>query len=376
MAVQEPNPFPVQGYDPEAFCDREAELARLERALLGDWNVTLIALRRMGKSALIHHLFHTVRKRAGCLYVDLHPTTDIAGLTNALASAVAQHLHSRGKKMAEVLRDFARLISGTIKIGPDGIPTVELRTASSTGAAHHSEQLADVFRYLEVYDKRVIVAFDEFQQVSAYAEGNVEEMLRSHIQRMKNTRFLFAGSNRDLMTQMFSDHARPFYQSTEHMLLGSIDTEVYTGFIIDQFAKRKRRITPSASKRVQELAERRTFHVQQLCNRLYARGTTRIDTPDADAVFAEVLGEQEHLYYGFRAMITDQQWSVLSAVAKDRTVAEPSGTQFIERNRLGSTSTVRRALESLLEKELIYRDQDGFHVEDPFLAAWIRRTFV
>ena len=376
MAVQEPNPFPVQGYDTDTFCDREAELARLERALLADWNVTLIALRRMGKSALIHHLFHTVRKRAGCLYVDLHPTTDVAGLTNALASAVARHLHSRGKKMAEVLRDFTRLISGTIKIGPDGTPSVELHAATSSGSGGDSEQLADVFRYLEAYDKRVIVAFDEFQQVASYAEGNVEELLRSHIQRMKNTRFLFAGSNRDLMTLMFSDHARPFYQSTEHMMLGSIDAEVYSAFIIEQFAKRRRRISAAASMRVQELAERRTFHVQQLCNRLYARGTTRIEEANADAVFAEVLGEQEHLYYGFRSMITDQQWSVLSAVAKDRVVAEPSGTQFIERNRLGPTSTVRRALDALLEKELVYRDQEGYHVEDPFLAAWIRRTFV
>ena len=376
MAIPEPNPFPVQGYDPESFCDRETELARLERALLADWNVTLIALRRMGKSALIHHLFHTVRKRAGCLYVDLHPTTDIAGLTNALASAVARHLHSRGKKMAVVLRDFARLISGTIKNGPDGVPSVELQATSSSATSGNADQLADVFRYLEAYDKRVIVAFDEFQQVASYVEGNVEEVLRSHIQRMKNTRFLFAGSNRDLMTLMFSDHARPFYQSTEHMMLGPIDTQVYSDFIIGQFAKRRRRITSAASLRVQELAERRTFHVQQLCNRLYAKGMARIEVEAADAVFGEVLGEQEHLYYGFRSMITDQQWSVLSAVAKDRVVAEPSGTSFIERNRLGSISTVRRALESLLEKELIYRDQDGYHVEDPFLAAWIRRTFV
>ena len=127
---------------------------------------------------------------------------------------------------------------------------------------------------------------------------------------------------------------------------------------------------------VQQLAERRTFHVQQLCNRLYARGTTRIDAAAADEVFAEVLGEQEHLYYGFRSMITDQQWNVLSAIAKDRVVSEPSGMSFLDRHRLGSASTVRRVLESLLDKELVYRDQDGYHVEDPFLAAWIRRTFV
>ena len=78
------NPFPVVGYHgPELFCDREKEAGILSRNFQGGQNTTLISLRRMGKTALIHHVFNRIlrKKQAYCLYVDLYPTRSIRELT-------------------------------------------------------------------------------------------------------------------------------------------------------------------------------------------------------------------------------------------------------------------------------------------------------
>ena len=61
-----------------------------------------------------------------------------------------------------------------------------------------------IFRYLESADKPCIVCFDEFQQIAKYPEKNVEALLRSHIQHMRNARFIFSGSERHLLEEMFN----------------------------------------------------------------------------------------------------------------------------------------------------------------------------
>jgi len=64
-------PFPTTGYaGPEYFCDREAELSSLINNMNGGNSTTLIALRRMGKTALIRHLFHYLDSEINKIYLD------------------------------------------------------------------------------------------------------------------------------------------------------------------------------------------------------------------------------------------------------------------------------------------------------------------
>lgn len=58
MANKKINPFPTTGYfGKDYFCDRETELASLKQQVENNTNSTLISIRRLGKSALIHRLF-------------------------------------------------------------------------------------------------------------------------------------------------------------------------------------------------------------------------------------------------------------------------------------------------------------------------------
>ena len=58
------NPFITFGYvSPEYFCNREKEIKRLKNAMLNNSNVTLLSIRRIGKTGLIKHVFHSLEKR-------------------------------------------------------------------------------------------------------------------------------------------------------------------------------------------------------------------------------------------------------------------------------------------------------------------------
>lgn len=87
--------------------------------------------------------------------------------------------------------------------------------------------LEEIFIYLEQADKPCIVAIDEFQQISSYPEKNLEAILRTKVQHCSNSNFVFAGSQRHIMMNIFNSPSRPFYQSVSMMHLGAIPLEVY-----------------------------------------------------------------------------------------------------------------------------------------------------
>ena len=62
--------------------------------------------------------------------------------------------------------------------------------------------------------------FDIFSQLigcllytSYYPEKNMEAILRTYVQKCSNANFIFSGSERPLITKMFSEKAHPFYNS-------------------------------------------------------------------------------------------------------------------------------------------------------------------
>lgn len=95
----------------------------------------------------------------------------------------------------------------------------------------------EIFQYLEHADKRCIVAIDEFQQIAKYPEKNIEALLRTHIQKQMNTNFIFAGSERHMMQELFSSATRPFCNSADMMELKAIVPEIYVPFIVGLFEK-------------------------------------------------------------------------------------------------------------------------------------------
>ena len=71
------NPFVVYGYKgAEYFCDRLKETEKMISTLHNERNITLVAPRRMGKTGLIHHVFHQMEEQyegVKCFYLDILP---------------------------------------------------------------------------------------------------------------------------------------------------------------------------------------------------------------------------------------------------------------------------------------------------------------
>lgn len=72
------------------------------------------------------------------------------------------------------------------------------------------------------------------------------------------------------------------------------------------------------------------------------------------------------------SFLTDNQRSLLKAIAAVGVVKQPQSGDFI-RDRNLTSSSVKTALDTLLEKELIYQIAEGYIVYDRFFAIWLKR---
>jgi predicted AAA+ superfamily ATPase len=101
MRTKISNPFVTGGYiSPEYFCDRQEESEHLIRAIHAKRNITLISLRRMGKTGLLRYVAHLItqpKQKPAVIYVDLMPTMNGNELLNSLSSALLRlRQHEKG----------------------------------------------------------------------------------------------------------------------------------------------------------------------------------------------------------------------------------------------------------------------------------------
>ena len=366
------NPFLTAGYaGPEYFCDRKRESEELIRHLDNDRNTTLISPRRYGKTGLIRQVLHVMSTRRGVktVYVDLYPTRSLSDFTRALAAAVAESVASPAEKMLKAVSAFARGFRPTMTIDEfSGRPKFSFDINASNAQA----SLESILEYLQSRRGRTVVAIDEFQQIAEYPEKGVEALLRSKIQFMHNVGFIFSGSRLHMMAEMFHSPKRPFFNSTAAMSLGVIDRQAYFRFAASFFRKAGRMLPEDTFAAVYDRFEGITWYVQSVMKVLYASGAARPTEEDASAAVVHLVEENAQNYGFVLSKCTPGAVELLRAVAAERVVSEPMSAEFGLKYGLRAASSVRFALDSLLNDELLYRRDDGYVVYDRLFAEWLR----
>ncbi|MBQ9340149.1 MAG: ATP-binding protein [Paludibacteraceae bacterium] len=367
------NPFSVVSYmGPEYFCDRQKETKELTDALHNGRNVTLISPRRIGKTGLIHHLFQSLDKtEVQCFYVDLYSTSSLQDFTKLLAQAVlTERITPFSEQVwSEITRLFSALRPVFTTDPISGMPQCMIDIQPQ----REEWTLQQIFSYLEKASTPCYVALDEFQTIAEYTDVKMEALLRTYIQQLHNVRFIFAGSKKHLMTEIFASAKRPFYRSTQMMHIGAIDEAAYYQFASAHMAAHGQRISEDTFHELYSLMDGYTWNMQSMLNRLYQSGVEQIDYNTILSTLNQVLQEEMPSYQTYCRLISNRQLQVLRAVAKEGTVSEPGSTAFLRKYGLGAYSTVRSAMLTMLDKELLYRRDDGsYEVYEKFFALWLR----
>ena len=172
---------------------------------------------------------------------------------------------------------------------------------------------------------------------------------------------------------MFSEYGRPFFQSSDIMNLGRISKEKYSEFIANHFAAHQRLIDIELINSILDEYNYYTFYVQYFFNQIFASQAVQISAQFVSEIAIQILEEREYVYYNYKNLLTDIQFSLLKAIAKEGFVARPNSGEFIQKYKLTQASSVNTSLKSLLNKEMIYLDEEGYKVYDMFFSKWLAR---
>ena len=366
------NPFVISGYiSPDFFCDREDESERIMKAIRSGRNLTLISLRRMGKTGLLKHVKHQLeskRKTWSVIYADLLPTMN----GNDLLTTISNALIRAGKNEKNFLEKILAALSAlrpSLTIDPfTGQPSLELKAESSAILQTGLDQILDLIKGI---NRNLVIIFDEFQQISNYPEKNIEHIIRTIIQSYPTVHFIFSGSSRHMLENMFMSAGKPFYRSTELMYLGRIEPGEYRKFILANFEQSGTTIDDDAINLIFEWTRLHTWYVQYVCNKIYESGEKRVNSSVINKTCLQIITESEPEYINYRNLLTVQQFKLLKALASEKGVKMPTSGKFINKYDLTSPSSVKTSLKSLTEKEMIMNENDKWLVYDVFFSRWL-----
>ena len=364
-----------------AFADREEERAHLARDLASGQKVFLISPRRYGKSSLVRDVMRSLARRK---ILTVEVTVAASSSYLGFLEAYAQALLAADTPAGRLKRWAAELLRGVkpeIRFDADPMGRAKLALSfPSVRTARDTTRIAnEVFqlpaRIAEARRQRLAVALDEFQAITSFDGGSVENALRAAVQEQRQVGYVFSGSEPSLMERMLG-RRRPFYKAGPVMRLQKIEPHDFAAFVDDRFRSSGLKPEAGLGDAIVDLAGNVPYDVQRLAHETWddvrEAGKKTAGLDDLHATLLRLLGEQNTVFEESWQRLTLLQRAVLRALVIEDG-RELMSADVRTRHRLPGTSTIQAALAALLRLDIITRDGGRYAVVDSLYREWVAR---
>ena len=361
------NPFSYSEYvTGEAFCNRGAEQKDLIYYAQNSQNVLIFSHRRMGKTSLVHQVIQRLKKskpKANAVYIDLYGTLD----ENDFIDAILTGLTQIESKLERILKQMAGLkVTGGID------PLTNLPTLSaSIKPREKPEYLEKALNLLASYstNQKLLVVFDEFQEVAKYSEAGFEKRLRKVIQGHRNISYIFSGSQKHILIEMFDTAKRALYKMARSYPLEKIEIRDYTDWAQKLFKKKNINVDEEIIVDIVERCDYQPMYIQQFLFDLWRSDIVSLDV--LEEIQQSIITRQKNQFIVLWDLLTQNQKKALRLLAETEGESIYAAEQ-LQRVGFNSGSVLQRALLSLVEKEILSKNAT-FQFQDVMLKKWVQR---
>lgn len=355
-----------------AFCNRETERGEIKNSIESHEHLVLIAPRRYGKSSLITQVLKENDFPGIC--IDLFFVLTQREVTKIITECISKLI---AKLLPKTRAASEKIISAITALNPKLTinifgQTVEISTKQTTEKTI-SELLVALDHICQKTKKSCVVVFDEFQQVGELKENHaIEAAIRHAVERSSQVSYIFCGSKRHLLNEMFSDKSRPLYHLCDLMSVERIESISYHKFLNKKAKNKwKKHLDEDLIAEILHLTENHPYYVNALCRRLW-RNETVVSLADVRNTWDKYVSQQSIWIEDDLSRLTLNRRKVISALAYQQT-NEPQGQAFSVRVGL-APSGIKKALVDLNKLDMIYQDQNGYYnVLDPAISYFIRK---
>jgi len=364
-----------------AFADRHDERERLGRDLASGQKVFLISPRRYGKSSLVRDVMRGLaRQKILTVEVTVAASSSYVGFLESYAQALVA-AETPVSRLTRWVSELMRTVKPELRFdaGPEGHAKFALAFPAVRTALYTVRLAAEVFallaRIAEARKQRLAIALDEFQAITSFDGGTVENALRAAAQDQRQVGYVFSGSEPSLMERMLGPR-RPFYKAGPVMRLEKINPDDFAAFIDERFRGSGVRPEAGLGDAIIDLAANVPYDVQRLAHETWddvkeaGRKTAGLD--DLHVTLTRLLGEQHTMFEESWQRLTLPQRAVLRALVIEEG-RELMSADVRARHRLPGTSTVQAALAALLRQDIITKDSGRYVTVDSLYREWVAR---
>jgi AAA+ ATPase superfamily predicted ATPase len=366
------NPFSYTGIvTGESFCNRETEQTELLKFIKGFQNVLLYSHRRYGKSSLIHKLFNRLesqRPKIDTLYVELYGTLSEKDFVTAILTSLNQ-IETRLERLVKQVRSALRSVKLGMSIDPiTGSPSVSVAFDSD----YNEAMLGSVLGLLGSFSEKrtLMVVFDEFQEIANYKMEGFEKRLRSIVQRHENISYFFCGSQRHLLTEIFTNQSRAFYKLAQSYPLAKIKTSEYVSWAQNLFLEAGKKIKAELIEEIVFRCENHPMYVQQFLFYLWEEKAVDFALDTIDGLELKILRNSHNEFLTLWDSLTLNQKKTLKLIilTAGREMFYARALQAVD---LNAGSQVTRSLSKLVGADIVLKN-NGYKIQDMMFKKWIQ----
>jgi uncharacterized protein len=345
-----------------AYCPRPD----LEHTLLSHCGagrrVVLLGDRRMGKSSLVINAL--AGSGQSLLEIDLRGVGSIHGFCSRISAAINEHGVPTG---------FMRGLKGSfqeVKIGPSWL--------SAKFVPAHLDVASELLGRLHGASEggSLIVFFDEFQDLAENLPPTESKellgLLRATIQRHHRTAYVFAGSARPSMSDLFTEHDSPFYQTAVPLSVGPIPRTNMQEFLVRQFRLGDRKLARGTAETMIAVAGASPHDVQLFAFYVWSRSERGLIDSEAlrtalGDMLAQVGPRAEDVWFS----ATPAQRRLLSVLASmPGGQGQISSHEFLQRASFARNSSALAAARPFLAGRNALLEKTGSTVR--YRERWVR----
>lgn len=365
------NPFyfgnEVYGDD---FCNRIKELQELENDSLSGQNMLLYAPRRFGKTSLLKKLEQKLKsnKQYKFIYIDLFSVSSVDEFIQKYFNLIVKTFEEDSSKVINLFKEI-------LNIRPNITMTMNSSTDLSYGLSftkkEQTQTLEDILNlpisYAKKFNKNIIIVFDEFQEIE---QLEIEKKLRSVLQTHgREIAYIFSGSKKSILTQMFNDKTRAFYKGVKHFRIDEITLDDWNIFIENKFIQSNKQIDSKYIKQTFEITKGFPYHMQQIMAIIWEKTSKRVTNDIVKESLKIILEREYDLYSIVWTQLTPNQKNTL------KYIIQTDGKDLYSNENLNnssfSASTLKSTLEALIKKDICDKKDEGYYLIDPFMKYWL-----
>jgi len=364
------NPFYYGGATTdEHFCNRVDEIKELKQDILAGINCLIYAPRRFGKTSFVLKTLHELKsKKIKHIFIDLMYISTQEEFINKYFNALASNIEEPSDKIVKLFKSVLKIRPNiNVNFDSNGNPNFSLALAQEDKNMALEDVMNSALSFAK--DNKIVVVLDEFQEVvNLELEAKLRSIIQLHSDKIS---YIFMGSKKSLLHQMFMTKSRPFYKSVKHFQIDEIKQKAWNKFIIDKFTKTNKVIDEKYIDKIISITKGFPYYTQQAAYEIWNNTQKEVTDDIFMNSLKTIISREEDLFtLELENLTPNQKKAIKIIIAKNGT--ELYDEQYLAKYQI-KTGSIQTALKGLIQKDIVDKRGNKYYFQDPLFEYYIRQ---